>query len=171
MALTALRSMSNASTTRRPPQRLHSSTSSRNTRRSSSAQGSREGGRARAAAFDPRSPGGSTGPSDTAPAQRASASGGRSTIASRQDALGAKLRGSGPGGGGAAAPASLAAQELRRLQHQHLAAVPERALESVREATIGQRGQPLQRQWRASPVGAKALQSLTVVGVQVHPRV
>src|SRR5216684_818756 len=65
-------------------------TSSRKTRRSSSAQGSREGGRARAAAFDPRSPGGSTGPSDSAPAQRASASGGRSTIAPRQDALGAK---------------------------------------------------------------------------------
>jgi len=89
MALTALRSISNASTTRRPPQRLHSSTSSRKTRRSSSAQGSLEGG-ARAAAFDPPTPGGSTGRSDTAPAQRASASVGRGTIASRQDALGAK---------------------------------------------------------------------------------
>ncbi len=65
MALTALRSIRNAITTRRPPQRLHSGTSSRKTRRSSSAQGSREGGRARAAAFDPRSPGGSTGPSDS----------------------------------------------------------------------------------------------------------
>ncbi len=80
MALTALRSMRKTSTPRRPPQRLHSSTSSRKARRSSSAQGSRKGGRARTAAFDPRTP----------------------TRWVR------KLRGSGAGGSGAAAPASLA---------------------------------------------------------------
>jgi len=59
IALTALRSMTNARTTRRPPQRLHSSTSSRQTRRSSKAQGSREGGRAR---LRPAQPGRQYGP-------------------------------------------------------------------------------------------------------------